>query len=145
MLMKVPFKSSVVTAAVSEVQEKHIFKPAAAGAGAGVVTSDAQCMITPRSEECHPARLATLTSSSQRHEALVSLPPPSLTALSKVVEFPGDFIAIDQMLRDRTVNPAGKDMFGLTALHKFASWNKVDLLRLLSPHLSKADFNVQGE
>jgi len=42
------------------------------------------------------------------------------------------------------VNPAGRDMFGLTALHKFAAWDKVDLLELLIPCLSTEDLNATG-
>jgi hypothetical protein len=34
------------------------------------------------------------------------------------------------------VDPGGKDMLGYTALHKIVSWDKVDLLELVCPHLS---------
>lgn len=34
------------------------------------------------------------------------------------------------------VDPGGKDMFGLSALHKFASWDKADLVVLLLPFLT---------
>ena len=36
------------------------------------------------------------------------------------------------------VDPCGRDMFGLAALHKFASGDKVDLLEALAPHLKCA-------
>lgn len=37
-----------------------------------------------------------------------------------------------------------QDMFGLTALHKFASWDKPDLLQLLLPYLTEGDVNTQS-
>ena len=40
---------------------------------------------------------------------------------------------------DGAADPAGRDAFGLSALHKFAAWNKVDLLELLLPFLSEQD------
>merc|ERR1712125_135573 len=47
-------------------------------------------------------------------------------------------------LADGSVDPAGRDMFALTALHKFAAWDKVDLMELLLPHLSDGDINATG-
>eukprot|EP00927_Polykrikos_kofoidii_P013588 TRINITY_DN15906_c0_g2_i2.p1 TRINITY_DN15906_c0_g2~~TRINITY_DN15906_c0_g2_i2.p1 ORF type:complete len:367 (-),score=82.50 TRINITY_DN15906_c0_g2_i2:14-1114(-) len=67
-----------------------------------------------------------------------------MRALSKLVEYPGDPEAIKRHLADPTVNPAGRDMFSLTAFHKFAAWDKVDLLELLSPHLEDEDVNAVG-
>eukprot|EP00981_Chlorochromonas_danica_P004737 scaffold954_cov173-Ochromonas_danica.AAC.23 len=58
----------------------------------------------------------------------------SKPALSKFVEFPGDREQLAIWLKspnDMPYNINGKDMFGLTALHKFAAWDKVDLLDLL--------------
>ena len=66
-------------------------------------------------------------------------PPPvgsRKKALSKLVEFPGDPIAVAGLLADESVDPCGKDMFGVSALMKFAAWNKVDLLDLLLGRLS---------
>eukprot|EP00928_Gymnodinium_smaydae_P067049 TRINITY_DN49987_c0_g1_i1.p1 TRINITY_DN49987_c0_g1~~TRINITY_DN49987_c0_g1_i1.p1 ORF type:complete len:393 (+),score=70.08 TRINITY_DN49987_c0_g1_i1:135-1181(+) len=62
--------------------------------------------------------------------------------LSKLVEYPGDPRALSRLLCDPSVDPAGRDAFGLTALHKFAAWNKTDLLELLLPHMSDADVNA---
>lgn len=79
-------------------------------------------------------------------------PPPSSSSLSnkknlsKEVEFPGD----PQRLRGIIDNElseyhlGGKDSFGLSALHKFASWNKVDLLQMLCEHLSVEELNSPG-
>ena len=39
--------------------------------------------------------------------------------------------------------PAGADAFGLTALHKFASWNKTELLAMLLPKLSADQLNTR--
>ena len=38
----------------------------------------------------------------------------------------------------------GKDMFGLTALHKFAAWDDVALLDALLPRLAAADLVAPG-
>ena len=35
-------------------------------------------------------------------------------------------------------------MFGLAAIHKFASWDKVDLLRIIIPFLSDDEINEVG-
>ena len=68
-------------------------------------------------------------------------------ALSKLVEFPGDVDSVRQMLEQQipvAVDPAGKDMFGVAAIHKFSAWNKVDLLQLLIPYLTLTELNSRG-
>lgn len=65
-------------------------------------------------------------------------------ALSKLVEFPGDPSKLQTQLQDRKIALNGKDMYGLTALMKFAAWDKVDLLQLLLPHLNTNEINVTG-
>jgi hypothetical protein len=35
-------------------------------------------------------------------------------------------------------------MFGLAAVHKFAAWNKPDLLAVLLPHLTQEELNMPG-
>jgi hypothetical protein len=42
------------------------------------------------------------------------------------------------------VSPGTKDMFGLTALHKFASWDKPDLIQLLLRYLNEQEANLQS-
>lgn len=65
--------------------------------------------------------------------------------LSKFIEYPGDPIQIASMLTNPSFyDPAGKDMFGWSAIHKFASWDKVDLLKLLLPKLNKEEINAFG-
>ena len=60
--------------------------------------------------------------------------------LSKLIDFPGDVEAIKGFLAEpERIDPAGADAYGLTALHKFASWGKVDLMAMLLPHLSDAE------
>lgn len=62
------------------------------------------------------------------------------TPLSKLVDFPGDVEEIRAHLDNAAkIDPAAPDAYGLTALHKFASWNKAPLLELLLPHLSNDD------
>lgn len=105
------------------VKERNIFNPleapgvAASGSGLGASTGGA-----------------------------LSAAAPVRTALSKLVEYPGDFNSIRRLLESPlSVDPAGKDMFGLAAVHKFSSWNKTELLELLLPHLTKVELNAPGE
>ncbi len=67
---------------------------------------------------------------------------PKRKALAQMVEFPGDPHVIGSLIKDRSsVDPCGRDMFGLNALHKFSSWNKVQLIELLLPALTAAEKN----
>eukprot|EP00948_MAST-09A_sp_MAST-9A-sp1_P003378 g3378.t1 len=62
---------------------------------------------------------------------------PRKIALSKLIEFPGDVEEVKKHLANIDgVAPGGKDAFGLPALHKFASWNKVELIEMLVPRLT---------
>mmetsp|Transcript_6945 Transcript_6945/g.13875 ORF Transcript_6945/g.13875 Transcript_6945/m.13875 type:complete len:382 (+) Transcript_6945:137-1282(+) len=63
--------------------------------------------------------------------------------LSKLIDFPGDVEEIAKYLKDDAVDAGGADAYGLTALHKFASWNKVELIDMLLPHLKPEDLNAQ--
>uniref|UniRef100_A0A7S3LNK9 Uncharacterized protein n=1 Tax=Aplanochytrium stocchinoi TaxID=215587 RepID=A0A7S3LNK9_9STRA len=63
--------------------------------------------------------------------------------LSKLVDFPGDVKEITKHLSNAEVDPAGTDAFGLTALHKFASWNKTELVDMLLPKLTREQINFQ--
>ena len=65
-------------------------------------------------------------------------------ALSKLVEYPGDPEAVSRLLSDPAIDAAAADMFGLTALHKFAAWDKVELVELLLPVLDTAAINATG-
>ena len=57
-------------------------------------------------------------------------------ALSKMLDFPGDVEEMKKHLANPSeVDPGGADAYGLTALHKLASWNKTMLMELLLPHL----------
>ena len=72
-----------------------------------------------------------------------SRPTDGRTALSKLVDFPGDLAAIAAHLENPAkIDPAGADAYGLTALHKFASWNKSEYLQLLIPKLAKQDLDA---
>jgi ankyrin repeat protein len=62
-----------------------------------------------------------------------------LPALSKMLEYPGDPVRLADLMdcnspNFNTYDINGKDMFGLAAIHKVSSWNKVDLLDLLLSH-----------
>ena len=53
-------------------------------------------------------------------------------ALSKLLDFPGDVEEVRRHLASPSeVDPAGRDAYGLTALHKLASWNKTMLMEML--------------
>ncbi len=61
-------------------------------------------------------------------------------ALSKLIDFPGDKVKIAEYLdQPEKIDPNGKDAYGLTALHKFASWNKTEYIDLIVPKLSSSD------
>lgn len=49
---------------------------------------------------------------------------------------------ISKLIQDPNIDIAGADMFGLTALHKFACWGKVELLNLIIPLLSVDELNA---
>lgn len=70
--------------------------------------------------------------------------PSGARALSKLVEYPGDAAAISALLAQPDVHAGGRDMFGLTALHKFAAWNRVQLVELLLSAMSREDANARG-
>eukprot|EP00729_Bicosta_minor_P016221 gene16221-19739_t len=59
-------------------------------------------------------------------------------ALSKKIEYPGSKDEIQALLLDPTINPAGKDMFGWTALHK------QELVTLLLAVLDVSEHNAIG-
>ena len=67
---------------------------------------------------------------------------PVRLALSKLIDFPGDLEEIKKHLEDPNIDPAGKDSFGLAAIHKFASWNKTSYLDLIIPKLSTDELNA---
>ncbi|KAJ3135957.1 hypothetical protein HK100_002201 [Physocladia obscura] len=68
-------------------------------------------------------------------------PIPRKKSISSHIEYPGDIFALKSMLSDPvSYDPLGNDLFGWSALHKFASWNKPDLLQILVDSL--ADPNV---
>lgn len=78
---------------------------------------------------------------------IVSINPvvPGLPSLSKLIEYPGDPDQLRLLLTERKVNPAGKDMLGYTALHKFSSWDKVDLLEILCPQKINSYYQLEGK
>lgn len=64
-------------------------------------------------------------------------------SLSQKIEYPGDIESIKSMLHNPLIDIKGKDMYGLTSLHKLSSWNRVELLDLLLPLLGYSDINYQ--
>jgi ankyrin repeat protein len=68
----------------------------------------------------------------------------SRPALSKWCEFPGDEAEIGRLLESGEVQPAGRDLFGLSALHKFSSWDRVELIELLLPRLQQGEVNLRA-
>jgi len=74
--------------------------------------------------------------------AAARAPPPGKPALSKLVEYPGDAAEVRRLLESGECAAGGRDMFGLAAIHKFAAWDKVDLLDALLPHLTDAELSA---
>jgi hypothetical protein len=96
-----------------------------------------------RIESARQAHVTERHMFSSTQSSVIPTPPAIanlrlLPALSKFVEYPGDPLQLASLLEEQKVDPGGKDMLGYSALHKFASWDKVDLLELLCPHLSPA-------
>lgn len=69
---------------------------------------------------------------------------PTLPALSKRVEYQATVEDVQAMLAGGEVDAAGRDFYGLTALHKFAGWNRVDLTEVLLERLGDEDVNAIG-
>jgi hypothetical protein len=65
--------------------------------------------------------------------------PLRRVALSKLIEYPGDPLQMRSLLASGAVDLNGRDMFGLSALHKAAAWDKVDLLDLLLLTVSESE------
>lgn len=63
-------------------------------------------------------------------------------ALSKYCEYPGDVTELRRLLEQGDVDPSGRDMFGLSALHKFCAWDRPELIGVLLPWLSHEDLNL---
>jgi len=64
-------------------------------------------------------------------------------ALSKTIDFPGDVDEITKAIANTAeINPSGVDSYGLTALHKFASWNKLELMDVLLPVLGPGELEL---
>ncbi|KAI9341990.1 hypothetical protein BDR26DRAFT_918168 [Obelidium mucronatum] len=72
---------------------------------------------------------------------LSSLGTP-LKSIASHIEYPGSLQTLEQMLQARDVYyPQGRDMFGWTALHKFASWNDAILVERMLEVLDDASVN----
>lgn len=64
--------------------------------------------------------------------AAAVLPDRRRSAISKHLEYPGDPAALKKMVANSfEFDVNGKDMFGLSALHKLSSWDNPDLLAIL--------------
>jgi ankyrin repeat protein len=65
-------------------------------------------------------------------------------SISKMIEYPGDPEALQKMINDpEHYDINGKDFYGLSAIHKVASWNKSDLMEILLAN-PLVDVNVQA-
>jgi len=68
------------------------------------------------------------------------------TPLSKLIEFPGDIDRLKDLLsKVDEIDINGKDMYGWAAVHKFASWDKIDSLQeLIRIMPDPQDLNIRG-
>lgn len=124
--------------------EKHIFSSSSGGEHVAPPDRNASSC----SYEGDKVAPLSNTSSETHQRQYYGDPTLIRKSLSKLVEFPGNVEAVSRMLEHQTpcsVDSAGKDMFGVAAIHKFSSWNKVDLLQLLTPHLTSAELNAKGQ
>eukprot|EP00900_Chrysochromulina_parva_P012963 jgi/Chrpa1/21668/Chrysochromulina_OHIO_Genome00024584-RA len=102
-----------------------------------------------KAEECSATAeqaVAELSAASAVAAVPASTRPtlPRKPALSKLVEYPGDAAAIAALLAAGSVEPSGRDLYGLSALHKFVAWDKRDLCEMLLPHLGAGDSSAAG-
>mmetsp|Transcript_15687 Transcript_15687/g.47038 ORF Transcript_15687/g.47038 Transcript_15687/m.47038 type:complete len:393 (-) Transcript_15687:120-1298(-) len=134
--------------AAPEVEVKHMFAPpssSASGAAAEELARAVQKRAAAREEAAAAEAAASPAAApAPAHSPVApkSTAPPGKLALSKRVEYPGDPVEVARLLQSGEVAPAGKDMFGMTALHKFCAWDKVDLIELLLPYLDEEQCNV---
>lgn len=81
---------------------------------------------------CEPVEVEVKHIFKVAAQPLVSSQNSTRIAISKRLEYPGDVNELVAMLsRREEFDVNGKDMYGLTALHKCSAWDKVDLLELL--------------
>ena len=127
------------------VARRAAARAAAAGAAADAAAADAAAVEAappPRSEGNAPGSSPHLLAPHRpvpQHPARGGKP-----ALSKLVEHPGDPAEVRRLLEAGEVSPHGADLFGHTALHKFSSWDKVDLVDLVLPYLDAEMCNVRA-
>lgn len=57
--------------------------------------------------------------------------PPLRAALSKLIEFQVELPEFARLLADARIDRAGRDAFGLSALHKAAAWDRPELIAAL--------------
>jgi ankyrin repeat protein len=74
-------------------------------------------------------------------------PNRSVRSLSQSVEFPGDVAMVQAFIAKAAADPerfsiGGRDMYGYTALHKFAAWDQPELISLVAPLLSAEEINA---
>eukprot|EP00466_Bigelowiella_natans_P021259 jgi/Bigna1/145432/aug1.99_g20140 len=98
---------------------------------------------TPSPTSCIPINKDILEATNSWNERALHIAAAGghKAVLEALVVLKADVNAVDKW--GRTPLKAGKDMFGLTALHKFASWNKTDLIEAIAPHLTGPQFNQQ--
>lgn len=85
-------------------------------------SSSAEVLITP-TESPNGLHADAVDSLPPSLQAAPAVPAPRKMALSKRVEYPGDVEEVAQLLNSAEVDPAGRDMFGIPALHKFCGWD----------------------
>ncbi|KAJ3227559.1 hypothetical protein HDU81_006578 [Chytriomyces hyalinus] len=96
-----------VSTVAAQVQVKHIF--------------------SSHTESINQPNLASVVAPVQ-----ITPQTKKLKAISSYIEYPGDTDSLKSMLKNSgEYSILGKDMFGWSALHKLASWNKPDLLQMV--------------
>ena len=96
----------------------------------------------PNANACAGSGARASASAASAASAAPAVSTPRKPGLSKHVEYPGDPEAISTLLASGRVDPAGRDLFGLSALHKFCAWDKPELVALLLPYLTAANINA---
>jgi hypothetical protein len=87
-----------------------------------------------------------LNASHSNYETIENIPGTKRKkSISQQVEYPGDLEKLRLMLDNSDeYDRSGKDMFGVSAIHKFAAWNKSDLLQMLMRDMTENEVNALG-
>ncbi|KAJ3060938.1 hypothetical protein HDU98_003129 [Podochytrium sp. JEL0797] len=100
---------------------------------------------TPKPFNPPSTPLSPTTRSPHTISATTTTTTTTLKSISSQLEYPASISHLTFLLAQPAIySPTAKDMFGFSALHKLASWNQPDLLRLLLDVVTEEDVNQKA-